>query len=104
MPGSSDESVQAEGGFGLLDLRAVRLFNTHVQSRKHKANGCADCTEGLERVIQKIEGDVAGGGALAEGDGTDEGGDPAPPPITRDTKKAGDELLPKAKWPPAKGL
>ncbi len=78
MSGSGNESVQAPGGDGVLDFNAVRVFNRHLQSWKHSAEGCADCSAGLEGIISEVPRDLDKPSAVAEGDGTDEGGNPAP--------------------------
>lgn len=75
MPGPNNEAVQSEGDSWRLNFRALRVFNDHLQGRKHTPAGCNVCQEGLEGVVAAEPRGVVESAGVAAGDGADKAGD-----------------------------
>lgn len=96
MQGQDKGQVQESSVYGRLNLGAVRLHDRHLQGGFRKAVGCPVCEEGLDGAIAKVEmrRPVDKPDGLAKSDGTDEGGDSAPPRGDRpDTGREEDKVL-----------
>lgn len=89
------DPVQDEGGDRYLNVGALRVHHRHVSKGVTKASNCRLCSEGLESVINTLEEISTPDGTveLVSGDGTDEGGDPAPSSDSRDSGPPEGELL-----------
>ncbi len=77
-----DEVVQNEGGDGYFNFRKFRLHNNHLQSGKPTSPTCSMCVDGLASAVESLEemGTHDGYVELDQGDGVNQGGDPAPSP------------------------
>ncbi len=96
MPEQERTTFQGDRGSRMLNLDAIMLHNNHLQGGRRKTKRCSVCAQGLAGVM---EGPPQGSAVdekpkVAEGDGTDQTGNPAlPSDRGTDTRGEADKLL-----------
>ncbi len=93
VPGTDVQPVHTEGPGWRLNLRAVRAFNVHIQSKgKHSADGCDQCQAGLEGILETVEAPRRPTVEVAEGGGADQA-KTTPPPRDRGSRDGQGKML-----------